>query len=123
MCSIDLCSAEFQTQRELDNHLKVRMISKHLKHREKFDAHLCPQDQHRELEAPYSCPQDSCSKRFHSLNALTTHLRSHTKVGPLLCQWEGCSRSFDRPSHLESHMRTHTGARPFVCHYEVPTPC
>ncbi|XP_046444164.1 zinc finger X-linked protein ZXDB-like [Daphnia pulex] len=96
-CSIEQCSSEFQTQRELDNHLK---------------------EQHREVEAPYACHHCNCGKRFHSLNALTTHLRSHTRVGPLMCQWEGCSRSFDRPSHLESHLRTHTGDRPFVCHFE-----
>ncbi|XP_046631288.1 zinc finger X-linked protein ZXDB-like [Daphnia pulicaria] len=96
-CSIEQCSSEFQTQRELDNHLK---------------------EQHREVEAPYACHHCNCGKRFHSLNALTTHLRSHTRVGPLICQWEGCSRSFDRPSHLESHLRTHTGDRPFVCHFE-----
>ncbi|XP_032791258.2 zinc finger X-linked protein ZXDB [Daphnia magna] len=96
-CSIEQCSSEFQTQRELDNHLK---------------------EQHREVEAPYACHHCNCGKRFHSLNALTTHLRSHTRVGPLTCQWEGCSRSFDRPSHLESHLRTHTGDRPFVCHFE-----
>lgn len=117
-CSIEQCSSEFQTQRELDNHLKVKQTKKYC---------LCNtntvflriQEQHREVEVPYACHHCNCGKRFHSLNALTTHLRSHTRVGPLMCQWEGCSRSFDRLSHLESHIRTHTGDRPFVCHFEV----
>ncbi|MPC81840.1 Zinc finger protein ZXDC [Portunus trituberculatus] len=74
---------------------------------------------HKDVEAPYKCDVDGCSKSYFTPNSLTSHMRSHHKEEELRCQWTGCGKKFDKPCRLKTHMRVHTGQRPFACTYEV----
>ncbi|CAF1289103.1 unnamed protein product, partial [Adineta ricciae] len=64
-------------------------------------------------ERPFSCPIDSCPRRFSRSDELTRHIRIHTGDKPFQCKI--CARAFSRSDHLTTHIRTHTGEKPFLC--------
>ena len=82
------CSARFQSQEILTNHLKV----------------------HSE-ERPFNCR--FCPKNFKRSNNLKDHEKIHTGEKPFRC--ETCGKCFVKRSDLTRHNRTHTGERPYQC--------
>ncbi|XP_008297237.1 zinc finger protein 271-like [Stegastes partitus] len=60
---------------------------------------------------PYSCTE--CSKTFHYIFHMKTHMKLHTEERPFFCSI--CGQKCLYKSHLKIHMRTHTGEKPFVC--------
>ncbi|UJR09797.1 hypothetical protein I4U23_014023 [Adineta vaga] len=64
-------------------------------------------------ERPFSCPIESCPRRFSRSDELTRHIRIHTGDKPFQCKI--CARAFSRSDHLTTHIRTHTGEKPFLC--------
>lgn len=64
-------------------------------------------------EKPFSCPMESCDRRFSRSDELNRHIRIHTGHKPFQCRI--CLRSFSRSDHLTTHTRTHTGEKPFSC--------
>ncbi|KAI1902999.1 hypothetical protein AGOR_G00022660 [Albula goreensis] len=64
-------------------------------------------------ERPYSCPMETCDRRFSRSDELTRHIRIHTGQKPFQCRI--CMRNFSRSDHLTTHIRTHTGEKPFAC--------
>ncbi|XP_018604879.1 early growth response protein 2b-like [Scleropages formosus] len=64
-------------------------------------------------ERPFSCPAESCDRRFSRSDELTRHIRTHTGHKPFQCRI--CMRGFGRSDHLATHVRTHTGEKPFEC--------
>ncbi|KAJ8684441.1 hypothetical protein QAD02_020233 [Eretmocerus hayati] len=64
-------------------------------------------------ERLYTCPIESCDRRFSRSDELTRHIRTHTGQKPFQCRI--CMRSFSRSDHLTTHVRTHTGEKPFGC--------
>ncbi|XP_064208018.1 early growth response protein 1-like isoform X2 [Anguilla rostrata] len=64
-------------------------------------------------ERPYSCPVETCDRRFSRSDELTRHIRIHTGQKPFQCRI--CMRNFSRSDHLTTHIRTHTGEKPFAC--------
>ncbi|XP_037530814.1 early growth response protein 4 [Nematolebias whitei] len=64
-------------------------------------------------EKPFSCPMESCERRFSRSDELNRHIRIHTGHKPFQCRI--CLRSFSRSDHLTTHTRTHTGEKPFSC--------
>ncbi|XP_033949515.1 early growth response protein 1-B [Pseudochaenichthys georgianus] len=64
-------------------------------------------------EKPFTCPMESCDRRFSRSDELNRHIRIHTGHKPFQCRI--CLRSFSRSDHLTTHTRTHTGEKPFSC--------
>ncbi|XP_030630792.1 early growth response protein 4 [Chanos chanos] len=64
-------------------------------------------------EKPFTCPVESCERRFSRSDELNRHVRIHTGHKPFQCRV--CMRCFSRSDHLTTHMRTHTGEKPFSC--------
>lgn len=64
-------------------------------------------------EKPFSCPVESCERRFSRSDELNRHIRIHTGQKPFQCRI--CMRNFSRSDHLTTHIRTHTGEKPFGC--------
>ncbi|KAA0722081.1 Early growth response protein 1 [Triplophysa tibetana] len=64
-------------------------------------------------EKPFSCPMETCDRRFSRSDELNRHIRIHTGHKPFQCRI--CLRSFSRSDHLTTHTRTHTGEKPFSC--------
>uniref|UniRef100_A0A8C2XLU1 C2H2-type domain-containing protein n=1 Tax=Cyclopterus lumpus TaxID=8103 RepID=A0A8C2XLU1_CYCLU len=62
---------------------------------------------------PFTCPMESCDRRFSRSDELNRHIRIHTGHKPFQCRI--CLRSFSRSDHLTTHTRTHTGEKPFSC--------
>ncbi|KAJ8408878.1 hypothetical protein AAFF_G00246960 [Aldrovandia affinis] len=60
-------------------------------------------------ERPYSCPVETCDRRFSRSDELTRHIRIHTGQKPFQCRI--CMRNFSRSDHLTTHIRTHTGEK------------
>uniref|UniRef100_A0A671P4F9 Si:dkey-56e3.3 n=1 Tax=Sinocyclocheilus anshuiensis TaxID=1608454 RepID=A0A671P4F9_9TELE len=64
-------------------------------------------------EKPFTCPMETCDRRFSRSDELNRHIRIHTGHKPFQCRI--CLRSFSRSDHLTTHTRTHTGEKPFSC--------
>ncbi|XP_075785289.1 early growth response protein 4 [Pelodiscus sinensis] len=64
-------------------------------------------------EKAFTCPVESCIRRFARSDELNRHLRIHTGHKPFQCRI--CLRNFSRSDHLTTHVRTHTGEKPFSC--------
>ena len=88
------CDAEFQTNRELQTHLR------NASHSDLIPQHAC----------------HDCDRRFFSPSELIKHTQIHLRVkDKLVCQFENCGKVFDKNSTLVAHSRSHTGERPFKC--------
>lgn len=58
-------------------------------------------------EKPYSCPFQSCGKRFAHSTSLKEHVRSHTGEKPYACPVQGCGKRFAGLSNFRRHKKLH----------------
>jgi hypothetical protein len=84
-CSFDGCCMGFDTEKDLELHMRNR------------------------------CTWKGCGKHFHLHKYLLQHRRVHLDDRPLKCPWKGCTQSFKWAWARTEHMRVHTGERPYKC--------
>lgn len=120
-CEVDGCGQSFTTVYNLRSHLKLHGrptfecpgCGCSFGTRRKMELHL---REHKELDAPYRCPEEGCGKAYYSSNTLASHLRVHQhRPEELRCPFADCGRQFGRACKLRLHMRQHTGERPYGC--------
>lgn len=70
-----------------------------------------------EKEAVFSCSHENCDKKFHTIAARTTHLKTHQRT-KIICWFDGCGKKFHKPASLREHVLSkHTKIRPYKCDY------
>lgn len=120
-CEVDGCGQSFTTVYNLRSHMKLHGrptfscpgCGQSFGTRRKMELHL---REHKELDAPYRCPEAGCGKAYYSSNTLASHLRVHQhRPEELRCPFSECGRQFGRACKLRLHVRQHTGERPYGC--------
>ena len=97
-CTIQGCSATFNTRFSLKRHAK-----KHSGDR------------------PYSCShvvaatQKVCGRKFAETSTLKRHMRTHTGERPYTCPFPGCGKSFADRTNVRRHRQTHVNSKSYVC--------
>ncbi|KAF6207053.1 hypothetical protein GE061_018291 [Apolygus lucorum] len=128
-CHWKHCGLQFQTQRNLVNHINNDHINANKKSfvcqwedcsrdEKPFKAQymLVVHMRRHTGEKPHKCTFEGCRKAYSRLENLKTHLRSHTGEKPYTCEYPGCSKAFSNASDRAKHQnRTHSNEKPYVC--------
>lgn len=111
-----LCGSKFDTQSNLDVHIRRHTGEKPYKCDlcERAFYRPCDVQAHRRShtgEKPFKC--SICEKAFARSNKLKIHMRTHSNERPYKC--EQCEKAFKHSKDLNIHKRIHTGERPYTC--------
>ncbi|KAI8129087.1 Zinc finger protein 197 [Lucilia cuprina] len=111
-----LCGSKFDTQSNLDVHIRRHTGDKPFKCDlcERSFYRPCDVQAHRRShtgEKPFKCT--ICEKPFARSNKLKIHMRTHSNERPYKC--DQCEKAFKHSKDLNIHKRIHTGERPYTC--------
>ncbi|XP_037779446.1 zinc finger protein OZF-like [Penaeus monodon] len=109
----DTCRKKFSSERALTRHVQLHKT---------YPCKLCDNiffrkaklKKHLEDHTQDSLACKVCSKECTSLQALISHMKTHTQKKKVN-KCNVCSKIFANNRNLKVHMRTHTGEKPFVC--------
>lgn len=121
----ETCQKSFANRFNLENHkvsvhaLKIeengsifrcRLCEKQLQSRADLFTHM---EEHQKEKVPRLC--ETCGKSFVTMDALRTHMRTHSSPRNYACTVEGCSKAFRSRVQLTQHTHVHTGVKSFAC--------
>merc|ERR1712137_46883 len=126
-CIYEGCSATFDRQGKLDQHILDHSgarpfpcpeegCDKTFTRKTHVKRHLLTHSQ----EKPFACTEPGCDQRYYTSQHLNRHLETQKRPKPHACTFPDCKESFAKRNQLQRHMCVHTGRKPYPCNFVDP---